>query len=140
VNFFFDANVPPKLGEAVRVLTEKPTFKITLHRDVFDADIPDTAWIKAISGWSPKPFVIGGDGAILRRPGEALALKEADLTYFVLADGFPSLKLHAQAIKFLQAWESILDKAGSVKRPTIFKVTVNAKVERVALTADLKTK
>lgn len=140
MNFFFDANVPPKLGEAVSLLTEKPNVKIRLHKDFFASHTPDTEWLKKVGDWDPKPFVIGGDGAILRRPAEALALKEAGLTYFVLADGFPSLKLNVQAIKFLQAWDSIVEKAGRVNRPSIFRITVNAKVELLSLTAELRVK
>ena len=85
-------------------------------------------------------LVVGGDGAILRRPAEAIALRESALTYFILVDRFPSLPIYQQASKFFKAWSAILDEAANIRAPTVFEITVNGKIEIKFATAQIPVK
>ena len=92
---FFDRNFPRGLAQALRAIACTPQRKVEVisHDEWFEQDTPDTVWIPRVAAAS-KPFVVGGDGAILNNPAEAQALKEGELTYFVLASGFTNLTIH----------------------------------------------
>lgn len=100
----------------------------------------DPDWIADLAKRTPKPFVVGGDGAILRRPAEAIALREGALTYFVLVDRFANLGIYQQASTFFKAWPEILKHAGAARVPTVFDITVNGKVELKFTTAQIPVK
>lgn len=131
--FFFDANFPSPLARAVQIITEpkRKQYTVIIHDDWFSQGTHDVDWLKDLASRpDPKPIVVGGDGAILRRPAEAAALKESGLSYFLLVKGFPELPLYEQASKFFHAWPTILDLASKLRTPTVFEISVNGKVEK----------
>ena len=137
MRFFFDANFPIGLARAVREVSGNHRHEVIPHDLWFPEGTKDPRWIREVASREPKPFVVGGDGAILKRPAEAAALKESGLTYFILADRFPSLPIYEQASKFFKAWPGILSEATQLRRPTIFEISVNGKVEEKFATAEL---
>lgn len=141
--FFFDANFPGPLARAVQLITEpkKKQYTVIIHDDWFAAGTPDVEWLNDLARRpDPKPIVVGGDGAILRRPAEAAALRESGLSYFLLVKGFPELTLYEQASKFFHAWPFILDLAAKLRVPTVFEISVNGKVEKRFATSEVNAR
>lgn len=141
--FFFDANFPGPLARAVQIITapKKKRYTVVTHDEWFSEGTADVVWLADLGRRDePKPIVIGGDGAILRRPAEAAALKESGLSYFVLVKGFPELNLYEQASKFFHAWPMILQLAENLRVPTVFEISVNGKVEKKFSTSDVATR
>jgi hypothetical protein len=137
VKFFFDANFPGGLARAVREVVVNRSIEIITHDLWFPDGTRDVKWIPDVASRDPKPFVIGGDGAILRRPSEAIALRESGLTYFLLSRTFPQLDIYEQASKFFKCLPNILAEAERIRTPTIFEITVNGKVESKFATANI---
>lgn len=138
--FFFDANFPEPLAKAVQIITapKKRQYTVVVHDDRFPRGTTDVFWIEELARSDPpKPIVVGGDGAILRRPAEAAALRESGLSYFILVKGFPELPLYEQASKFFHAWPTILELSSKLRAPTVFEVSVNGKVERKFATSEV---
>lgn len=140
MRFFFDANFPAGLARAVKEVTANRKVEIVTHDEWFPEGTKDPKWIADVSGRDPKPFVVGGDGAILRRPAEAIALRESGLTYFILVDRFANLGIYQQASTFFKAWSEVLKEAGAIRTPSIFEITVNGKVEMKFATAEIPVK
>lgn len=140
MRFFFDANFPAGLARAVKEVTANRAIEVITHDDWFPEGTKDVKWIADVAGRVPKPFVIGGDGAILKHPAEAVALRESDLTYFILVDRFANLGVYQQASTFFKAWPEILKEAGQTKVPTVFEITVNGRVEIKYATAQVPLK
>lgn len=138
--FFFDANFPAPLARAVQIITEprKKHYVVIVHDDWFSEGTKDVDWLNDLAARpEPKPIIVGGDGAILRRPAEAAALKESGLSYFLLGKGFPQLTLYEQASKFFHAWPAILELAAGLRTPTVFEISVNGKVDKKLSTSEV---
>ena len=139
MNFFFDANVPIAVARALRELVKSQGIEIEHCDEVFPKATPDETWIRDMAARDPRPACLFGDGRILTNPAQAQVLAESGLTCFVLASRWPNLPQMVQMQKFCAVWPSIVDSARP-RQPTIYKVTVNAKVERLHLTANLPWK
>ena len=134
MKFFMDRNLPQQLARLIEAFDRKS--EVRHLDDEFDDQTPDTDWIAAIGKRDPVPVVICGDGRILRNPAEAQALRDARLTFFLMAEGWSGLKWEERAWKMIKVWPSIAANA-SPRRPTIYRVTVQLKVEQFGLTDQL---
>jgi len=135
MDFFMDRNVGVKMAHLIEAFDRES--RVRHLDDEFTHDTPDTTWLHALGKRTPKPIVIGGDGSILRNEAEMQALKEAGLTYFVLAKGWTNLNWRdSQAWMIIKVWPKIIADAAPL-RPTIYEVTVGLKVERICLTEEL---
>lgn len=134
MKFFMDRNLPQQLARLIEAFDR--TCEVRHLDDEFADTTPDTEWIGALSQRTPKPAVICGDGRILSNPAEMQALRGADLTFFHMAKGWVNLQWEEQAWKMIRVWPNIVADA-SPRRPTIFRVTIREKVERICYTDEL---
>lgn len=135
MRFFMDRNLPQQLARLLEAFDRSSEIR---HLD--DSEFADTTadidWLRTVGTWNPKPAVLCGDGRILRNRAEAQALREAGLTFFHLAEGWVNLPWAEQAWKMIKVWPSIV-KDAQPRRPTIYRVTVQLKVELYCLTDEL---
>lgn len=144
MNFFFDRCVPPRLCDIVKAAEgNSPKSDVVEHlNESFAGDTVDIAWIREIGQRDPKPVVISGDGRILKRPDEANALKEQDLTFFCLDSGWVESPFWDAAWRFLKLWPEIVSVAAKCREPKIFRVSFgkSLKIEEYAVTKNLRLK
>lgn len=135
MRFFMDRNLPKQMARLLEAFDRTSEIR---HLD--DSEFADTTadidWLRTISKWNPKPVVLCGDGRILRHPAESQALRAAELTFFHLAEGWVNLQWNDQAWKIIKVWPGIVRDA-QPRRPTVYRVTVQLKVELYCLTDQL---
>ena len=134
MTFFMDRNLPLQMARLIEAFDRAS--RVRHLDDEFEQITPDVVWIRDVARWDPKPAIVCGDGRILRNQAEAQALREAGLTFFHLAEGWVNLPWREQAWKMIKVWPSIVDDAHP-RRPTVYRVSVQLKVERVCLTEEL---
>ena len=134
MNFFADANISTR---AVKLLEIFDAANSIVHHDArFQRGTADIAWMSELARDNPKPVVLCGDGRILTNEAEKRALREADLSFVVFKSAWMRLEWEQLAWKLLKTWPSIVKSVSTVKRPSIFEVTINEKVELIRATAD----
>jgi hypothetical protein len=134
LKFFVDRNIAPRIA---RILDQcDQDHEVRHHDDYFARTAPDVEWIGELGrqrGWC----VIGGDARILRNPAEMQALRDAELTFFVLKSAWMSYSFIDQAWRLVKIWPEIVSNATRVREATIFEVPGSAsKVERLRLTRE----
>ena len=129
LRFFADENISVNLVRLLREY-EGGQIEICACEEHFDRGTPDEEWLRPVGSWEPQPAILGGDGRILSNPVKLAALKAASLHYFLFAEGYTNLSWHPMVMKTIEAWPHIRDAAGA-RAKTIFKVTINSKVEPV---------
>jgi len=135
MKFFMDRNLPQQLARLIEVFDQSCEIR---HLD--DSEFADTTadvdWLRTVGSWTPKPAILCGDGRILKNRAEAQALRDAGLTFFYLAEGWVNLPWAEQVWKMIKVWPSIVADARP-RRPTVYRITVQLKVERFCLTDEL---
>jgi hypothetical protein len=134
MKFFMDRNLPQQLARLIEAFDQQ--CEVRHLDDEFEDTTPDVVWIRALGARDPKPVVICGDGRILRNAAEAQALRESGLTFFHIAEGWVNLRWSEQAWKMIKVWPSIVADA-KPRRPTVYRVTVQLKVQRFKYTSEL---
>lgn len=114
------------------------SIEIIICDDKFKQGISDLSWIPKVGSMHPKPAVISGDGRILSNKAELATLQECGLTFFCLAPGWTNLAHEQYCWKLIHAFEEIVAANKKARRPTVFKVKPNGKVERICLLSELK--
>lgn len=109
-----------RLDEALR----EAGIPFVAHRDRFDHDTPDAAWIAEVGrqGWA----VLTRDQEIRRRPNELAAVRAANLHLFALTSG--NLSAAETAALCVAAWPAIQRAVAQHPAPAIFSVTRGARV------------
>jgi len=128
VTFFVDENVSPRLAEILDIFDQEN--QISHLSQVCERGAADIDWLDRIGKWSPKPAILGGDARIARNAVERAALKEAGLTFVVLAAGWMKTPFQEQAWKLLKAWPGVVQNVKTVVRPTLFELALNGKLRR----------
>lgn len=134
--FFADENVSPQAVKLLEAFDRSNPVKA--HKASFDPGTPDEEWITSVGSWTPKHVILGGDGRILRHQAEFAALKHSGLTFVFLADGWTQLSWDVFAWKIIKCWPAIVSAVEHSRLPSVFKVTVNEKVEHFATLASLR--
>lgn len=135
MRFFLDNNQPQQLAQLLEAFD--PSSEVRHLSAEFDPTTPDVDWLSELGRRSPRPVVIGGDAKILRNAAEAQVLRESGLTFFLMAHGWSGLKWWDQrAWKMIRVWPRIVESS-TPRRPTVFRVTVQEKVELFSLTEHL---
>jgi hypothetical protein len=139
MRFFLDNNQPQQLATLLEAFDMACQVR---HLSIeFDPATPDVEWLaelgRRVEGG--RPAIIGGDAKILRNAAEAQVLRESGLTFFLMADGWSGMKWSERAWKMIRVWPRIVENA-SPRRPSVFRVTVQEKVELYALTEHLGRK
>jgi hypothetical protein len=130
--FFFDRNLPEKLARMLDCFDRQDA--VVYHDDWCDRMMPDEDWLRLVaSRGAPPPRVVSADVRILTSRSTAQVLQGLPLTFFAFMPGWFSLPWSELAWKAVKAWPSIVANANP-REPTIFKVTVNGKVDRYCLT------
>ena len=137
LRFFADENISIRLVEVLRAYAESGCV-IDVLQDKFEQGTQDDDWITELGKWHPKPIVLSGDGRILTNPARLAALQDARLSFVVFAAGFPHLSWKEQVLKTIKVWDEIYAKVPAERKPTVFKVTIQGKLEKVRLLADYR--
>lgn len=135
--FFLDNNQPQQLARLLEAFDT--TCEVRHLSTEFDPSTPDVEWLLELGRRPERPSVIGGDAKILRNAAEAQVLRESGLTFFLMADGWSGMKWAERAWKMIRVWPRIVENAAP-RRPSVFRVTVQEKVELYALTEHLGRK
>lgn len=93
--------------------------------DGFERGTPDTEWLKEIALWDKTPVVVSGDSRILKNKVEKQVLKECNLMYVLLAQGWLHLEWPCYAWRIIKIWPSIVTNVQQARYPMIFKVPVS---------------
>jgi hypothetical protein len=120
--FVLDENLPPAYARCLAELEGRGRELTVSHiRDVVGKNVIDTEWIEAIKS-KGAPVVISGDRRMLTRVHELQALRDAQLTTFILAPGWSNLKFWDKAWLLIRWWPTIVQLAGASPPGTIFRV------------------
>jgi PIN like domain len=136
MNFFFDRCMSIRLAHMAAALEDNA--HIIRHHDDdprFCQKTSDVEWIDILAKDGLPWIVVSADGQILKKAAERHALSEANLTFFVMADGWASFPIYDWAWKFMKVWPDIIANA-KAKVPSIFKISAGhgLKVEFVCHT------
>ena len=112
----FDANLPPGLAEALRVLGE-PAEHVS---DIFAPATPDETWIRYAGerGWC----IVSRDVNITRRPYELKALRESEVGAFFLLPGKRSPRLCQTIQTVIRHWPELKRIAATERRPFQYQI------------------
>jgi PIN like domain len=135
LRFFADENFSANLANMLAIFSEGAC-SFELHGECFQRGDSDEHILGTLKLREPKPIVLCGDGKILTNPARLAALKDADLHFVVLADGYVNLKWRDQVIHVFKAWGELCDTITKQHHPTIFRIRVNSKVEIVRRLSD----
>jgi hypothetical protein len=138
LDFFADESIPRQLVKLVEVFDQ--TNKIIHLTDCMQSGTPDKEWMQTISAWTPKPIVLSGDGQILRKQHERLMLRDCDLHFVVLSQGWVNLPWEDQAWKMIKVWSAILREVRRARKATIFEITQHLKVENRGFVSDVPSR
>ena len=116
VRFMFDANLPPGLAEALRVLGE-PAEHVN---EIFAPATPDETWIRHAG--ERGMCVISRDVNITRRPHELRALREYDVGAFFLLPGKRSPQLCKIIQTVIRYWPDLKCVAATEDRPFQYQI------------------
>jgi hypothetical protein len=122
VKFLVDNNLPPALAHALRELSKPENHEVLHLKDRFDADTPDTDWIKSLSvegGW----IVVTHDN--LNKGLEREALRQAGLLVFFLDKSWADHKFWEKAHNLVKWWPRIIEQAGGIEDGAAFQVKWN---------------
>lgn len=113
------------------------SIEIIICDDIFEQGTTDLSWIPKMGRMHPKPAVISGDGRMLSNKVELATLQESGLTFFCLAPGWTNFAHEQYCWKLIHAFEGIVTANKKTRRPTVFKVKTNGKVDRIRLLSEL---
>ncbi|HEX8244414.1 MAG TPA: DUF5615 family PIN-like protein [Longimicrobium sp.] len=112
----FDANLPPGLAEALRVLGE-PAEHVN---QIFAPGTPDETWIRHAGerGWC----IVSRDVNITRKPHELNALREFQVGAFFLLPGKRSPRLCQTIQTVVRHWPELKRIAAAEPRPFQYQI------------------
>jgi len=141
MRFFVDRCFPVQLCAALTALHDG-CHQIQYHDDHFANDTSDTAWLKAVGSWKPKPIVISGDTRILKRRDEVHELVAQDLMFVCLAPGWTETPIDEYAWRFMKAWSGIVAAVSKCNESCVFTVNHGAslKTELYKVTRQISAK
>ena len=119
LDIFFDENFPRPLVEMLKAFDQ--INRLIHHLDEFPAGVSDVQWIASLSLRTPKPIVISGDGAILRRRDEKDALASSDMV-FVYLQAWAHLDENVQASKIVTVWPNLYKELLKAKPGDTYRV------------------
>jgi len=128
--FFTDACFPERGNQLLEVFDRDNQIRGFASR--FEKTALDVVWIPEVATWKPKPIVISGDARILRNKVERAVLREAQLVWVCLTDGWMNLDWYEnQAWKLIKAWPRVVDAVKAVTIPTVFELSASTlKIQR----------
>ncbi len=136
MRFFVDRCIP--CGLARMLDGYELEHEVRHHDDRFAPVTPDVEWIRELAADDPPPAVLTSDTRLRRNTAETAALREADLTVFILKKGWTNLTYHEQACHLLRVWPLIVRNSLEARSPTVFEVPVaGRKLNRLAATREL---
>jgi hypothetical protein len=110
---------------------EYPKFSIKHIPEVFERGVQDTDWLQRAGAMNPKPVILSADHRILRNKVEKDVLKEAGLTFLLLACGWSDSSWPDQAWKIIKAWPKVLKTLAIVTKPAVYEITLKSKIRRL---------
>lgn len=131
MRFFFDANLPPTLPEALHILhkTAPVHAEVSYIPDLFGDGASDEEWISGIAEDGPAT-IITCDHHIHKRSDQRLLYQEAGLGLVVLKPpskkGLPYWQMVQKIIKH---WEEIIETASNTPKPYLFLISVSGRTE-----------
>lgn len=125
VSFLFDANLPPALPEALRVLGE-PAEHVS---EIFAPATPDETWIRYAGerNWC----IVSRDMNITRKPHERAALHEFSVGAFFLLPGRRPPRLCQVIQTVIRHWPELKRVASTECRPFQFEIRERGGVSRL---------
>lgn len=122
MRFLLDNCMPKPASDMLSVFDQRNS--ISAIRDHFDPAIKDAEWIPRVAAWDEPPFVLSGDGRILRNAVERQVLKQSGLTFFLMSNSWASERWESYAWRLIKVWPRIVEEAKLVTRPTVFEVAL----------------
>jgi len=103
--------------------------RFVAHRQCFEHDSPDTAWIQAVAenGW----IAITRDQNIRRKANELAAIRGSHALIFVFTSG--NLSAADNAAILVRALPRIYRLARVARRPALFSIRKNASIGKLSL-------
>jgi len=120
--FVLDENLPRAYARCLAELGgQGREFTVSHIRDLAGKSVADTEWIAAVKR-KGEAVVISGDRRMLTRIHELQALRDAQLTTFILAPGWANLKFWDKAWLLVRWWPKIVETAAASPPGTLFRV------------------
>jgi hypothetical protein len=129
MNFFFDANVSPRISKILAVLNEKeheithipehPLF--TQNNNQYGNSTTDIEVIETLSKENNRWSVVSGDINIINTAHERAALIKSGLSFFALDKNWGKAGVMEQAWKIIKIWNDIVRHA-SARQPGMHTV------------------
>jgi len=133
---YIDENIPIKAAQILDAFDGQNEIRSLL--DWFERGTPDIEWMKKITLWDKSPVVISGDSRILTNKAEKQILKECNLMYVLVAQGWLHLEWPRFAWRIIKIWPSIVTNVKQARCPMIFKVPVSGlKIENIGRISNL---
>ena len=130
MNVFFDHNMSPALGRAIRELF-KDQHNIVLLRERFSPDVSDLHWITELSQ-DGRWIVISEDRRITRNRAEYAAFRSSRLVGFFLSQGLHRATVVRKMERLLALWPAIEAQARSVEGGAMFELpTTSTRVRQL---------
>ena len=120
MRFLLDENLPPAFARSLDALARRDGHSVAHVLDFVKAGTDDFNWIISLS--EERGAVISGDRRMLTRRHELRALKDSQVTTFILAPGWASLRFWDKAALLVRRWPEIALAATNHRAGSIFIV------------------
>ena len=137
---FFDANTSPRLCNMIRALEEGARQIVHSNdhpglqsgRNPRGNSTPDVVWLEVLSKEDTDWVVVSQDIRIIDTPHEREALKNSNLTFFVLDDYFANASKYGQALQLVQMWPGIVQAVEACQSGVFLVRTRKQKIEQIS--------
>lgn len=110
-----DENVAPKITRIIRDHLLSGKHQLDTVDDHRARGIDDQIWVRSYAQAGGE-VIIGGDGAMLRKPHEVVAISETKLRLVVFDEKWPRQKFHLQ-LSYVSYWWPYIEAALETSKP-----------------------
>lgn len=105
MRFLLDENLPPAFARALDALAARDGHSVGHALDLVQSGAADQVWIARLA--QDGGAAISGDRRMLTRKHELRALKDSQITTFILAPGWATLRFWDKAALLVRRWPAI---------------------------------
>jgi hypothetical protein len=132
VKVFFDHNMSPAMGRAIRELF-RDHHEIALLREKFHTGVTDLEWIAELSR-DGRWVIISEDRRITRNRAEYAAFRNSRLVGFFLSQGLHKAPVIKKMERLLALWSTIETLSSTVEGGAMFELpTTSTRVRQLRL-------
>jgi PIN like domain len=122
VNFFLDNCLSPRYAGSLHILSQRDGHRVIHLSEMFERDVTDPTWIRALAESKDDWTIVSGDSRILRTPHLKAVWLASGLTAFFLDQGWMKVSYWDQVAALVRWWPKIIDQASLVERGAGFEV------------------